>query len=681
MHISKLSVENFMGYRGQHEWDFKDKDVIGIIAEYEGNPKRSNQAGKTTTIEAIRYALTGLSRANKDVELIHHGEDVMNVTVNLIEDGKEYVVRRGRDIKNNGVLELDWIEKTREAQSEIDKLIGFNKSEFELITFFKQAEINQFMEMSSTEKKKYILQWFNSNHWTTLEAKAKEELTKFQKDLVKLETERDVLKKSFENDVDLESDLEIAQMEVSEANKALNKAKAEKSKLEKSMTLTIEDVDSLRDDIFNIQADIESITEENEKMVKLDKNIKELIKNAKSVANTRDSYKTGESSNTLVQKLTTTKADLATLKERLRNAEENKSGICPILKESCDRIKISDESIAEWKSECEEKKRSIGILKGKLDDLDNYQSLDNKFSDYKNKIARLKDRLKKPNDKDIPVLQKKVAAIEEKIAKGYNPDLKDKISEIDNTITAKQNALSKADRYVGSIEMKIDSRDKNMKEVDKLAIKIEKLAVNIDDHKYVVMMFGKNGIPSQEVENGFQGLEDVANMVLDDMGTGSEITFKPTRELNSKEPNCLSCGYVFPKGAKKKECPKCGDLRRNKVKDEIQISIKNGGQDYAFHMDSGGGKAITSLSVRMSLTHLKRSEGGAKLNVVFLDEPDSSLDDENTSKFVDLVTKTLKNRLGVEQVFWVSHNKSVQNSIPHVLKVIKSDEGARANWV
>ena len=145
---------------------FDKKDIIGIIAQGDKDKDRSNYLGKTSVLEAIRYTLTGESRASKETNLIHHGEDMMEVCVYVKDsNGKEHKIRRGRDSKNNGILDVSFNEKVAEGQKAINDLLGIDKSDFDQIFYFKQQEINEFMNLTPDKKKKLLMSWLKNNHW------------------------------------------------------------------------------------------------------------------------------------------------------------------------------------------------------------------------------------------------------------------------------------------------------------------------------------------------------------------------------------------------------------------------------------------------------------------------------------------------------------------------------------
>jgi DNA repair exonuclease SbcCD ATPase subunit len=150
--LSKLELHNFGVYKDT-VLNFDGKSIIGILGTYSDSAERSNRAGKSLIIEAIKYNLIGKQRYSKASQMIHRGEKEMFVeAIYKDSQGKEYKIRRGVDHKSKGLLNLDWIDKSRESQEAINDLFGISKDDFELTSFFQQQDINGFMDLSPTRK-------------------------------------------------------------------------------------------------------------------------------------------------------------------------------------------------------------------------------------------------------------------------------------------------------------------------------------------------------------------------------------------------------------------------------------------------------------------------------------------------------------------------------------------------
>lgn len=193
-------------------------------------------------------------------------------------------------------------------------------------------------------------------------------------------------------------------------------------------------------------------------------------------------------------------------------------------------------------------------------------------------------------------------------------------------------------------------------------------------------MFGKNGIPSLEIENSFSEIEDEINYLLSEI-TDHAVIFKPDRELKTWEENCLSCGFKYPKNYKKNSCSECGETRRRKRKDELNLMILDNNNEIDFQMCSGGLKTLISLCVRTALTMLRKRQNKSNLNVLFLDEIDSALDPINKSHIVNLILNVIQKKLGFKQVFWISHDKNISRSVPHTLLIKGYKEHSTVGWI
>jgi len=150
MKIHSLELHNFMLHK-KFKRKFGDKSIIGFLGD--------NMSGKTSVIEAVSYCAYGNSRAETETDLIRRGADNMWVKMILSEGKKKYTILRGRDSKNKGLLEIKGIDKKKDAQKVINELLGMDGKEFTLTSFFKQSEINEFMQLGGAKKKEHFMSW------------------------------------------------------------------------------------------------------------------------------------------------------------------------------------------------------------------------------------------------------------------------------------------------------------------------------------------------------------------------------------------------------------------------------------------------------------------------------------------------------------------------------------------
>jgi len=677
--ISKLITNNFGILKGTQELDFlvgdEWRDVIGIRAEYSEDKTRSNRGGKTTITEAIKYAIDGSSRAKKEVQLIHHGEKAMYVALHLLntEDRTVKKIKRGRDLKNNGILSVDWIEKSRDAQEEINELLKITKEDFTLTNFFKQSDIHGFMDKSSTEKGELLMKWITKDHW-----KEKEDRVKNDRDFVKgklneNEATRAALSSSLEITENLELELEEVRGQRDETRQVTDKYASNRNKLFKEYSLLKEKKEEADREINEVRNNLDSaiddaaLLEKNENALRLlEEKLNKLSVEAKPV-------KEQLYADAIKNKASTSHA-YETHKAVLNDLSKINGGICPVLKKSCTLIDLSPAEIEKEKGRLAEYAGLLTQANNRVSELDEQKRSFDEFQ----KTEESRNSLRKTialDKSNANVLKFKEEL--DKLEQRQRVDLSElirKIKQLDDLIKEKRELLRAADSKIGQLEHRIKVSLDSLSKIDEVSKRSATLRAELEELNYLAFMFGKNGIPSGEIEYAFKDVEDNINYILDNMGCGFNISFSPDKELDKWEPAC-HCGFVYPKGYRKSECESCGSVRMKQRKNEISFDILENGNESKFELDSGGGRTILSYAVRIAISMLKRDQGKNKLDVLFLDEIDSALDPFFVKQIISSITNVLTKKLGFKQIVMVSHKEKVRATVPHQILVTRKPSG------
>ena len=683
MKIAYLKMTNFMLYK-KFKKNFGDKDVVGIICEYKTNKNKSNRGGKTTIMEAIKYALHGNTRAKQEVKLIHKGEQFMEVEVGLIDDdGKTYKIRRGRDHKNKGLLECDWVDKKAEAQKAIDELIGCNGKEFELINYFKQSDINKFMLLPANEKKDHLMKWLDNTHWNKLHKAVDIDLKEKVKELAKKKTKKETIEEGLENQDELEKKIRKTKKKIKKEQEALEPLKKKKARLEKKNKSEdeIDDMESRREELQEQMDELEDKIEETKKGKGIFKALKKTIKDGK-----KELKKSPYSKEEFRQTMTASgeaSHERDELKKKIKMVQKEFCGVCPVLNEGCDRIEAKPGDIKKWKRKVKELDKVCQASDDRLEELEDSRQLEDAVKQAQNEAKLLEKTLDAcvGDPKKLEGLQAEYGSLKASLKEAKSASLSSKIDKVNQAIKKVESGLDGLNQKLGQYKSRIRQIGKSEGRISKINKSIKRLEREIEDLKYLALMFGKNGIPSQEIENAFDEIESDINFILGKMGTTFEVSFNADKETTSWESECVSCGWSYPKSTRKKECAECGEPRRKKRKDELHLTVLEHGFESDFEMDSGGGHTFISLAVRIALTLLKKRQTGSQLDVLFFDEIDSALDDDARENIMKLVTWILVKMLGFKQIFWVSHNKTIKESVPHTLKVNRYEKEAKAKWI
>lgn len=270
---TRLEMRNFLAFRAPQPISFDGLDLACLSGD--------NGVGKSSILDAITWALWGRARAKRDQELIHLGQDDMQVQLDFLQDGARYRVSRRRARAgrgSRGVLDLlAWGEHSspriinrggiRSTQEQIKDLLRLDYETFVHSAFLQQGSADAFTTKTASERKAVLSDILGLERWTQYENETKQRLAALssQADILRqdidrindetrrepqLRTELDGLTAAL---ADAQTQLDQAGQvyaQVSNAAEQLRQARANKSETERR-------IGSLRADIEAAQAEIE----------------------------------------------------------------------------------------------------------------------------------------------------------------------------------------------------------------------------------------------------------------------------------------------------------------------------------------------------------------------------------------------------------------------------------------
>jgi len=680
--LKKLVLHNFMVFKDE-EIDFNNRDVIGILGSYAEGNGRSNMSGKSSIVESIKYLLVGTTRYKKEINLIHYGEKEMWIEGVFLDEsnGKEYKLKRGRDHKNSGVLEINWVTGSRDAQIEINSLFGITKEDFELTNYFQQSDIHGFMKLSPTEKTKFLMEWLDNKHWQDKEARVREDIRELKTRVKELETTIKVLSEESVCDLtDLENERDLVFLEKrkikAKINKLLknievfeNEREANVVKLQKS----INEREKLVDERLEIKRKKREVINAQQRIKDFNAEIENLKGQLTPVKQSKEKLKSKGMYNSQIIK------DKLALLEKFEN---HNGGICPILNESCDRVACDSKQLNALKTEITALRESNTKIKKSLKSIDDNEKIGEKIDSRRVNIKKCDEQVKSYDVPDgrLEEITSRINQLDEYLKENNNDSVNNKIKKIKREVNDLREEEHEIQSRIGSLTQAIDNRIKLEDKIIENTKKLEEYKQVMGHKLFCATMFGKQGIPSLEIENAFSSIEQDINDNFKYLGSQARISFNPVTELNKKAVSC-SCGFVYPKGFRSGECPDCGKKRGKEIKEEISLDIHENGTDSSFEGNSGGGQAIVSFAVRVALTMIKRNQGKCRLNMLFLDEVDSALDSYFSHSIINAVMTLLRDKLGFNQVLIISHNNEIKNILPNTLMVKKDGLQSTAQFL
>jgi DNA repair exonuclease SbcCD ATPase subunit len=692
MIVKSLKVCNFLPFKGEQTISFPASGVISVLGQYEEENTRSNRSGKSALLEAIRYCLYGESRARREVDLIHDGETEMFVECEFDFNGTIVTIKRGRDSKNKSLLELKGTTGyKKDIQGEIVRLVGMDYDDFVSTCFFKQEDIHGFMTLPSSEKKKLLRRWLGMDYWSVYEDSSKKKVDETQTAIAKLDMERGSIIPQVQTPTG-EARLEDMDKEVSKLATSFQESQGREStiiegihsletqqkaydelpRITSEINRIQKDVSTVENTISNFQSQIPVATSEQARLKDLvavpsqlqeiDDKLSGLSKDIRDVEKRRG-------------------AAIGSLKEKqqLLQALECFSGKCPIDEGECPRdMKQAAGGVSKV---CEGMKSALDQL---TLDLDTRNLSSSTLNDNKKTLKELDQERNTLLTKASPDAIQRLIDGANGTLRSYKATLdayserrdqiKISVGDPDHLISElaqKKNLKEKEKTFqqmcndrtftlkeeIGKIKERVEKRQDAITRLKTLEPELGSLRRDLFHYQFITGMFGKDGIPSIQTENSFKEIEGDTNLVLKELACGLNVEFSSLRDTQQWEESCFVCGTAYPSGEKICNVCKLG-YKRKKQKDELNIRLFEGSKDRDFSMDSGGGRTLVSVAIRIALSRLLQRRLKAHCRCLFLDEVFGSLDRANRTYLLSIISRVLP-MLGFEQIFVITHTDIV----------------------
>lgn len=276
MQLKKLTMQAFGPFKDKVEIDFEKAKIDRGLLLITGD----TGAGKTTIFDAICYALygesSGTTRKTNSLRSDFSSPDTGTyVKLEFYHNNKEYFVRRSpeymrkskrgngetkqpatAEFEINGRMET----KTNVVTKEIESLIGLDFKQFRQVAMLSQGEFTKFLLASSDEKTSIFRKIFNTDIYSNITLKLKE-------DLVLKEQKYKRTKEEIEKEKNKITDFNFSNLTNDQLSKYLEeKIISDEKALEEKKKV----VDKLNEKITTKKVELEKIEETNRKIKELE---------------------------------------------------------------------------------------------------------------------------------------------------------------------------------------------------------------------------------------------------------------------------------------------------------------------------------------------------------------------------------------------------------------------------
>ena len=208
----------------------------------------ANGAGKSALLDAITWALWGRSRAKRDDELIHLGEDEMVVEFTFGLGEQAYRVLRRRKSGKRGSTVLDFQAQdgerwrslaeggVRATQAKIERLLRLDYDTFVNSAFLRQGRADEFTVKTPAERKRVLGEILGLDRWSVYEDRIKERLRAIQTEAEVIDLRLQEISDELARRPEYEAQLQAARAAVEELSAAFRETQAAYRQIEAART-------------------------------------------------------------------------------------------------------------------------------------------------------------------------------------------------------------------------------------------------------------------------------------------------------------------------------------------------------------------------------------------------------------------------------------------------------------
>lgn len=623
--IDRVLIKDFMPFSGSFDISNLPEGLIGIVGKYEDQDGRSNRAGKSSFLDGILFALISEYRNVKMNHLIHQGTEKATLEVDLSwTGGKSTFQRKIVESTLGGTSQIQVNGnacKNVDAQIEFKRIFGMEKEDFLKTSYVRQGDLEAVFEQGATRLREDIVRWKHLQIWDQLSDIFNKKIKEFdQNERFSRETLRQANEELL---VPIPSDAEIQEL---------------KDKIEVER--------GIRDSMIGLRKELEGI----EKMERILERFDDIEDNAKKEVKLKKKLATIDHEKPKIQEeVDLLSGKISVLDSRINDllvvGKQGFSGMCPVVQKPCPTRKMVDSNLESVKNAIYTARADVEKIKIEYRDKKmNLLNIQDEFSDTKVQlgfIARLREDYNKWPGPTKPEVQK---------------DLKDKRK----LLHGMAHNYDRLREHWERMQLDIAAHNRVKANIEKHTKIIKQIH---EEKRYLLWLklaTGKSGIPFQLIEDALEDIEGQVNQILEELGTDHRIHFESEKENRKYESVCSYCGHTYAKG-NITNCPECSAVRTLEFKAEIRPMVLEGSRVQSLNLDSGAGRALISLATRIAISRFL----GA--SILFLDEVTGSLDAYHLGLIIRLLHRLPA--LGFRQIFVISHQKEVDESIPFQIKI------------
>jgi exonuclease SbcC len=689
----ELDLHNFLAYRDPGPLSFEGIHVACLAGP--------NGAGKSSLLDAMTWALWGKARSNSADELIHQGENEMQVTLTFEQSSQRYRVIRQRNAGKRGSSLLEFqawdpqrgtwqgiSEATiRETQAAIDSLLRLEYDTFVNSAFLLQGKADEFTTKTPGQRKQVLANILGLSIWEDFEERAKNCISDTREQLGRIDGWLEEIQRELERRESYTQEVAEAEKAAADASERLEQAEKEWANLEQirnELILAQKQVDDLtrrivakEKEIKEAQRDLQQ-AETQADTTAIEAALAQVREELSEIKGQREEYEQLQGQREeLAQKSAnlngvnqTLAPEAEPIKERAATLEKTTEPTCPTCGQPLSE-EHREKLLRELRQEIEdrralyrENRERIQAIQAKL------SGLEPRISELKSQLGRQPDLEKKAGELERAHQHagesgERAKALREKISR-WQADLEMdratrsglEASAETSEQTLRSASISQADldrlrlekrladERVGGARQKLAALETFERQREERLKRREELSVDLGQFEDLREAFSKRGVPAMIIETAVPEVEHSANELLTRMTDGRlNVRIETQRET------------------------KAGDLREAL---DIIISDELGSRPYELY--SGGEAFRINFAIRIALSKLLARRAGAQLRSLFIDEGFGTQDARGREHLVSAINSIQDD---FDRILVITHIEELKDAFPTRIEVTKTPQGSR----
>ncbi len=228
----RLELKNFLPYRSPDPLRFEGVHLACLTG--------GNGAGKSSILDAVTWALWGRSRAKRDDDLLHLGQNDMYIQLDFEQEGIVYRVlrRRARSKRSAATLDMFVLKddgqptvitepSMRATQAKINNILRLDYETFVHSAFLQQGKADAFTTKAPGERKRILSDILGLEQWARYEDATKARLKAITNELEVIDIRVREINTELAKEPRLKADLSEAEKAHGEAQEMLKIAEAQ----------------------------------------------------------------------------------------------------------------------------------------------------------------------------------------------------------------------------------------------------------------------------------------------------------------------------------------------------------------------------------------------------------------------------------------------------------------------